>query len=274
MKTRVLSFLLCLALCLMPFAALGAARMPDEREFVTDDADVLSAQTAQDLETYFDKVEDETDIQLHVAIVHFLDGLDAQTYADGLFDKWNLGEEDLLVLGAAGEDSFATVMGQDVQKELGKTNADNLLYTSSQFAALFRSQQYDAAFAAYCAAFNQLLKKQMDADISMNGLFGQTASQARQERTYASDLWEQVMDSISESSVDYQNNRVEREHEENGVTAGGWIVLIILIWIVFRQDKKQKRYGGRHKERKGCLGWLFGLLGISALINLLRGNRH
>ncbi len=270
--TAWMALLLAALLCLMPLAARAAARMPEERGSVTDDADVLSAGTVKDLESYFEKVEDETDIDLHVAIVHFLDGLDAQTYADELFTKWDLGEEDMLLLGAAGEDSFATAMGQEVQRTLGKTNAENLMFTSSQFSALFRAQRYDEAFAAYCTAFNALLTKQTDADIRMNGLFGQTSAQTeRVNRNYGSELWDEVMESITESSVDYQNYHQERQHEENGLTAGGWLVLLILIFIVFRQDKSQRRYRG---ERKGCLGWLLSILGINVLWNVLRGRRR
>ena len=262
---------LSVLLCWVPLAAQAAARMPEERSIVTDDADVLSPGTVKELESYFEDVRDETGISLHVAIVHFLDGIDAQTYADALFDKWLLGQDDVLLLGAAGEDSFATAMGREAQKILGRTNAENLMFTSSQFSALFRQQRYDEAFGAYCMAFNALLSKQTDANIRINGRFGQTSTQPKQaNRNYASELWDEVMESITESSVDYQNVYREHQQEENGLTAGGWLVLVILIFIVFRQDKSKRRYRG---ERKGCLGWLFGILGINVLWNVLRG-RH
>lgn len=263
---------LSVLLCLAPLAAQAAARMPEARGVVTDDADVLSVSTVKDLESYFEDVEDETDIGLHVAIVHFLDGLDAQTYADELFDKWALEEDDVLLLGAAGEDSFATAMGREAQKVLGKTNAENLMFTSSQFSTLFRQQRYDEALGAYCTAFNALLSKQAEADIRMDGRFGQSSAQTNQTNVrFGSELWDEVMESITESSVDYQNVYREHQQEENGLTAGGWLVLVILIFIVFRQDNSKRRYRG---ERKGCLGWLFGILGINVLWNVLRGRRR
>ena len=93
---------LMLALVVLPLGALAAVRMPARRGAVPDDADVLSAQTAADLTEYAELLSDSDDsIGLHVAIVHFLDGLDAQTYADQLFDKWDLDSRDLLVLVAA-----------------------------------------------------------------------------------------------------------------------------------------------------------------------------
>ena len=47
MMKRMLSVLLCLIM--IPAMALGVARMPDMRGAVTDAADVLSQQTAEDL---------------------------------------------------------------------------------------------------------------------------------------------------------------------------------------------------------------------------------
>ena len=109
---------------------------------------------------YASRVEEETGVKLHVALVNFLDGMEVKTYARQLFQRWELGGDDLLLLGAAGEDSFAAVMGSNVEKKLGASNAENLLYTSSSFATLFQSQQYDAAFASFSEALNDLLERQ------------------------------------------------------------------------------------------------------------------
>lgn len=267
MKKR--SFCLLIALMLLPALAL-AARMPEQRGSLTDDANVLSAQTAGDLATYAERLTEKTDVALHVVIVHFLDGLDAQTYANELFERWKLEEDDLLLLGAAGEDSCAAVMGKDVQKLLGKTNAENLLFTSSEFSTLFAAQQYDAAVAAYCTALTDLAHKQTGETVRMDGLFGQTASNSVQQ--YGSELWSSVMQSISESSESYREDHEREKREENGLTAGGWIVLIVLIVIMTRQSKAQKAYSRR--RRSGCLSWILGLFGVNLLIDLLRGRRH
>ena len=145
--------------CLTPVAGLANARMPQRRGALTDDADVLGAQVAADVAEYARRLEDETGIGLHVVLVHFLDGLDARSYANDLFSAWALGEDDLLLLGAAGEDSFAVALGDDVAGKLGRTNAENLLYTSSHFSALFKSQQYDAAMAAFAEALSSLVSR-------------------------------------------------------------------------------------------------------------------
>lgn len=263
---------LCIFFCLLmllPSMALAAARMPQRHSTVTDDANVLSAQTASDISAYAEKLSDQVEIELHVALVHFLDGMDARSYADALFAKWELGSDDLLVLGAAGEDSFATALGADVQKKLGSANAENLLFTSSAFGSLFAAQQYDAAFAAYCTALNALIEKQMEKTIRMDGLFGQTApSPMEQAHSYGSQLWSDIMQSISDSSEDYHAQHQREEQEDNGLSAGGWIVLIILVMIMLRRNKYER------KKRPGCIGWIFSLLGVNLLVDVLRRKKH
>ena len=269
MMKRIFAILLSLLLLALPLSALGATRMPERRGAVTDDADVLSTQTAADLAAFIEEVEDETELSLHVAIVHFLDGLDAQAYAAELFTRWNLGNDDILLLGAAGEDTFATVMGADASKQLGRTNAENLMFTSSSFGSLFAAQRYDEAFASYCTAFSALVQKQLDETIRMDGLFGQAVpSITEQAQNFGSELWSGVMDAITQSGESYQHEHDRREREENGLTAGGWIVLIILVMIVLRRNKYERR------KRPGCLGWILGLFGANILVDLLRGRRR
>ena len=262
---------LMLALVVLPLGALAAVRMPARRGAVTDDADVLSAQTAADLTEYAELLSDSDDsIGLHVAIVHFLDGLDAQTYADQLFDKWDLDSRDLLVLVAAGEDSCAASMGARAAETLGKANAENLMYTSSDFASLLRTQQYDAAFNAYALSLNALLEKQTGESIALGTLFGSAPKPVEALPIYGSQIWGEVMDALDVSAESFHEEFERHEHEENGLTAGGWIVLLVLVVIVIRQSRPLK-HAPHSKRRSGCgcspLGWLFGLLGLGFLFN-------
>ena len=268
---------ICLLLCLLlPLGALAAPRMPELRGNINDAADVLAAQTVADLAEFSKHVTQQAGLDLYVVTVHFLDGLDAQSYAKLLFDRWELTDEDLLLVCAAGEDSFALVMGGTAEKQLGRTNADNLLYTSSEFGGLFRTQQYDAAMAAFANGLNALLEKQVGRAVQMDGMFGEQALtqgepldvDAYFER-YGGELWHDVMDAINETSHDYQQHFQQEEERENGVTAGGWLVLIILVMILLRQNRRDR--ARRHARRTGCgcspLGWIIGLLGLGFLFD-------
>lgn len=266
--------LLCILLCLLlPALAFAEARMPEKRGNINDSANVLSVQTVADLEEFSKRVTQEAAFDLHVVTVHFLDGMEAQAYAEQLFRKWELTGEDMLLVCAAGEDGFALYLGAEAEELLGSSNAANLLYTSSEFSQLIRTQQYDAAMAAYADAMNTLLEKQLNSAISMKGLFGKESLTVGEPlnvdaylEQYGSALWHDVMDAINETGVGYQNHYYEEEREENGLTAGGWIVLIILIMIVFRKNKRSHT-----RQRSGCgcspLGWIVGLLGLGFLFN-------
>ena len=47
-----------------------------------------------------------------------------------------------------------------------------------------------------------------------------------------------------------------------------WILLIILVMIVLRRNKYERR------KRPGCIGWIFSLLGINLLADFFRRRRH
>ncbi|NLO83856.1 MAG: TPM domain-containing protein [Clostridiales bacterium] len=286
---KIMSLALCLLMILLPLSgAIGEARLPMERGAVTDDADVLSAQTASDIGEYAERVESETGIDFYVAIVHFLDGIDAQTYADRLFKSWHLDDDAMLLLGAAGEDTFATAMGTYAKKKIGEKNAENLMFTSSSFSELFKTQQYDMAFGKYFIALNTLLSKQFDSSIKLKNLFkaAQTESTTTQTPTqstvnFGSQLWSEVMEAIEDNTADYQVYHEQRERRSgNGVSASGWIVLAIIAYIVLRQRPTQRagKYRKNNDRRSGCgcgpIGWIVSLLGLNVLIDSLLGRRR
>lgn len=290
--------ILSLMLVLCSTAALAAARMPQSRGVLTDDADVLSAAVSAAITEYAGDVENEVDVNLHVAIVHFFDGLDAQTFANRLFEKWELGKEDLLLVCAAGEDSYATALGSEVEKELGKQNVDNLLYTSSEFSAHIARQEYDLAFAKYFAAFNELINKRFDSSVTLpktlasvgsynggavqeyqsqpsglGGLWNQITSGVageREETVYMPSLWTQTMQGVVDNSADYTH--YTEQDSSNGIGVGGWIILIILILIIFSQSHPVRKAKRSYRKSGGSkpLGWIGALIGLSVLSKLFR----
>ncbi len=290
--------ILSLILVLCSTAALAAARMPQSRGVLTDDADVLSAAVSAAITEYAGDVENEVDVNLHVAIVHFFDGLDAQTFANRLFEKWELGKEDLLLVCAAGEDSFATALGSEVEKELGKQNVDNLLYTSSEFSAHVARQEYDLAFAKYFAAFNELINKRFDSSVTLpktlasvgsynggavqeyqsqpsglGGLWNQITSGVageREDTVYMPSLWTQTMQGVVDNSADYTH--YTEQDSSNGIGVGGWIILIILILIIFSQSHPVRKAKRSYRKSGGSkpLGWIGALIGLSVLSKLFR----
>ena len=281
---RISALALALLICLTVLPALAALRTPENRGAVTDDADVLSAQTVKDVKAYAEQVKDETGLGLYVAVVHFLDGAEVKAYAAQLFSQWALGDDDVLLLGAAGEDSFATVMGKNVGKKLGEKNAENLMYLSSDFGEAFKHQQYDKAMDSWFTALNALINKQCGADIDLGDKFksaqSPTETPAPGGDDYASQIWRQVLYSIDEHSTDYQTYQENRQDDDNGIGVGGWIILIVLVMIIFSQSdpvrkSRNARRGNYRHYGCGCspLGWILTMIGAGALIDRLRNRR-
>lgn len=75
-------------------AAFAALTFPPLAGRVTDAANILPPATRQALEAKLKELEDKSSIQLVVATVPSLQGTDVETYANGLFRSWKLGEKE------------------------------------------------------------------------------------------------------------------------------------------------------------------------------------
>lgn len=284
MKKKLFALVAALLLvwaCLLPSFALAGTRFPSLHGTVTDDTNTLSGAMVSDIEKLQTLAQSRTGVTIHVAVVHFLDGLDIQTYANQLFARWELSDNDFLLLGAVGEDAYASVSGKNVQRNFSDQNAKALL-ASSGFSEMFKSQQYDAAFGKYFVAFADMLGKQYGTTITLNNLFSsyQPGAQATQRpntlqsqwSSFVSGMWGDAKDVSDSTARNYDAYHEQREREGNGLTPTGWVVLVILIMLIFGQSDPARK--ARKKGRVGCgcgpIGWIFGLLGLGALIGKRR----
>ena len=261
-------------------AALGEARYPTLGGTLTDDANALSQSMARDITAYAAQVESDTGLKLHVALVLFLDGESVQTYADTLFTRWELSTEDVLLLGAAGEDTFALSAGTEARAHLSDTSLKGLLYASG-FADAFRGQRYDAAMGSFFVALNDLLNKQYDADMKLGSLFAAYQPAAQTDAATAtagasvgdvvqsvvdttSSLWNSTMNAITGNVQDYQTYQ-DSNDDTHGLTPMGWIVLAVIVLIIVGQSEPMRR--ARRRGGCGCspIGWILGGLGFGAL---------
>ena len=72
--------------------ALAAPTFPTLTGRVVDQADILSPEQRASLEGKLKELEDKSGIQLVVATVSSLEGLEIEPYANQLFRAWKLGE--------------------------------------------------------------------------------------------------------------------------------------------------------------------------------------
>ena len=263
-----------LALLLLPALAFAEARYPAMRGPVTDDTNRLSRSVTDDIASFQALVQAQAGVNVYVALVHFLDGEDAQTYANNLLKRWDLGENGFLLLCAVGEDRFASAAGEAVKARLGESTR-NLPFDSG-FHPLFEAQDYDAAISRYLLAFADILNKQYAAAIHPGRLF--SAYQQGGQATSASNTsqWGSVNSTMREETTgnfdriirDSIQNHERREREARSLTPSGWIVLVLLVVIILSQSnpvRKARRRGGCFGCGCGPLGWIFGLLGLGRL---------
>lgn len=85
-------YVIVLLFCLLSTFALAAFTFPALSGRVVDQANIVAAQTRDAIETKAKDLEEKSGIQLVVATVSSLQGSDIETYANGLFRAWKLGE--------------------------------------------------------------------------------------------------------------------------------------------------------------------------------------
>ena len=249
MMKRFLSLLVAMLVLCACLPACAAPRYPERQGGTTDAAAVLSQPTLRDLSTYAQRLKDETDIDLFVVTVDFLDGETLSSYGEGLFAQWKLDDDSLMLLLAVGEDKFATFSGKDVTRRLSRQVQDKLLSTSLE--GPFLRQAYDEAVASFIPALTQKINKSFDADISVAGLFGQAEAETLSVEEWA-DEWARRWNSAhdgEDSAPDNMGSRVTREDKRTGFSLGKVLLTVFLLMVIFGNFSDRR---GRYGRRRGC----------------------
>lgn len=248
MMKRFLSLLVAMLVLCACLPACAAPRYPERQGGTTDAAAVLSQSTLRDLATYAQRLKDETDIDLFVVTVDFLDGETLSSYGEGLLEQWKLDDDSLLLLLAVGEDKFATFSCKDVTRRLSRQVQDKLLSTSLE--GPFLRQAYDEAIASFIPALTQEINKAFDADVSVGGLFGQAGSESLSVEEWA-DEWARRWDAAhdEEPAPDTVGDRVTREDKSTGFSLGKVLLTVFLLMVIFGNFSDRR---GRHGRHRGC----------------------
>jgi uncharacterized protein len=111
---------------------------------VVDQADVINAQSRGALETKLKELEDKSSIQLVVATVKSLQGSDIETYANGLFRFWKLGQAQknngVLLLVAPAEHKVRIEVGYGLEGTL--TDALSSVIIASAIIPRFKAGDF------------------------------------------------------------------------------------------------------------------------------------
>jgi uncharacterized protein len=121
-----------------------AANFPALTGRVVDDANVIAPQARASLDAKLKALEDKSGIQLVVATVPSLDDQDVESYANGLFRAWKLGEKQknngVLLLVAPRERKVRIEVGYGLEGTL--TDAISKLIITNAIVPRFKANDY------------------------------------------------------------------------------------------------------------------------------------
>lgn len=154
-----------LILCCIAAGTAAAPTFPKLTGRVVDGAGILSAATQADLEVQLAAHERSLGVQLVVATLPSLDGMDAETYGNALARHWRLGAKDknngVLFFAAPSERVVRIEVGYGLEGELTDALSANILQT--RVLPAFRDGDYDGGVRAGVAAIFEVLGGEYEA---------------------------------------------------------------------------------------------------------------
>ena len=186
------------------------------RQWICDDADLLSNETEQLIEQYNTNWDEKYYAVVAVATVERMNGWKDQTYAAALGKEWGLGANDMILLLVKDGD-WQVYRGDNVGRYMTDTQQRNL---RSAIESTYYSGDFDGAVTAF---FRQ-------ADV----FYGQMAQQSGSAYNSGSDLgW---------------TAKTPTSARTGGVSLGGVVLLIVAIFVVWvlldrmRYNRYRRRY--------------------------------
>jgi uncharacterized protein len=145
-RSFALRGLFALLFALVATFAAAEPKYPDLTGRVVDQAGVIPETMRATLRTKLKDLEDKSSIQLVVATIKTLDGYDVESYANGLFRYWKLGEakknNGVLFLVAPSERKMRIEVGYGLEGTL--TDALSKVILTSAVAPKFKAGDYGA----------------------------------------------------------------------------------------------------------------------------------
>lgn len=227
----MLKKMLCLlAVLLLCTSSLAEPRYPAQSGVATDGAAVFSVKLLEDLRTLDKRLEKAGAPRLHTVTVDFLDASDVQDYANALFTRWGLPEDAVLLLLCVGEESYAVAAGTSARRLLPDQLLTKLL--ASHLHAPFLGLEYDAAIAAFAAAYANEASKACGTSIRTDDLFRSTASGIFGN-------WAQSLKPSNTSEAG--ESFLTREDKSSGFSLLKVLLIVVLLLLIFGTFRKGRK---------------------------------
>ena len=238
MMKRLFSILLLL--CMLCTVAAAEPRYPAKAGVTTDAAAVLSHETLEDLRTLDSRLDKADALRLFIVTVDFLDAQPVQDYADALFDRWNLDDDELLLLIAVGEESCAIAAGRNADRLLAPATQAKLL--AGSFTEPFLAQRYDEAVSAFVPALVREINKVCGTSVPTDGLFSRKSDSMIVD--WAGSLLRDHDDDDDEDSV------LTREDRRTGFSVLKVVAIVAILLVAFGSFGRKGKAPRKEKQPK------------------------
>lgn len=195
---------------------------------------VMDEKTAADLETLAARLQKASGGSVYVAAVDFLNKATPDEYARTLFEKWGLGDRDVLLVLAVGDGSRTLACGASVRQTLDQTALDRLF--GRYFDSLCQAQQYSQAIAS----LTQAVAKELHPGLDTAGLFS-SFSAATPAPTQKPNENAGTSVSIVENIVDSVHEMAESKASSHRFNWRSVLIWGLVIYFLFFRKKKHKR---------------------------------
>lgn len=240
-KMRKLLILLICGLLIFPCAS-AEIQAPAHQGAATDWAGVLGHDTMADTESLSQRLESALGGKIYVVTRHFLGGAQALEYGQYLFDAWELGEMDALLLMVIGEENYALILGNRAGKMIPAESQNTLL--ANHFRAPYLDRDYDGAVSALLPAYAENLSRAAGKTVDTAGLFGRAEQKHVSAEKAWNDLWSGMFAQVEEQEEpDWAMRQAQEETETNWRTVIIWG--LVIYFLFFRKKKRRRARRGR-----------------------------
>ncbi len=148
---------------------LWGVTYPEAKSWVNDYSGVLSRETTIELENLITELKQKTDVEVAVAIVKNLEGIDKDTYANELFKKWGIGsknDEGLLILVSVEDRKIKVETGYGLEGILPDGKVGRIL--DQYVVPLLKENNFDLGIKQAVYAYASVIAQ--DKGVELTGL--------------------------------------------------------------------------------------------------------
>lgn len=142
---------------------------PEATGYVNDYANVMSRQGKTNLESLLLQLDEQTGIQIAIALLESINGVDSRDYTTRLFEKWQVGsknDEGVLIVLITGENTIEVEVGYGLEHVLTDARVGSML--DSYFLPHFKANELEEGIINGVNALVAHLAQHKGADLDTN----------------------------------------------------------------------------------------------------------